>query len=163
MTTQLQILAVGTHSHDTTELRAVSRYTPSAEEVEHRIVRWVSAAELAGDTTEERWIAEVRVNQAMRHRSIFRGPHAYENAVAWCQLIAPHVRGTIDLPMDDDAWRALLANEIDALPVDDAEYLTPDFYGGYEFDLVDHDAENDDYRDYLDDIADREFAMRGAW
>lgn len=126
--TRAQVLAVGSIQAGERDLRAASLYAPQTQVVEHRVVRW----------TNERWVAEVRVNERMVERGIFTGEYAHFEAIAWCEAIAPHATHSVYAPhaysraVDDSAWR----EEIEA-------------------EMALHDtieAEADDYADYLDEI-----------
>lgn len=62
----------------------------------------------------------------------------------------------------DDSWVIELNDEIDALPVDDGEYLWWRDVDDSQltFDLFDYDAEAEDYEE---DILDRQFWAEGKW
>lgn len=74
----LQILAVGKFEAGNRELQAHSLFQPRTV-VEHVVNRW----------TDEKWIAEVRVDQRLKERGIFRGEQGYADAVEWCDALEP--------------------------------------------------------------------------
>lgn len=103
-----QLLAAGSIGAGERDLRAASLFAPHTQVIEHRVVKW----------TNERWIAEVRVNERMTHRSIFTGEYAHFEAIAWCEGIAPHATRSVYAPpiyrdeVDDAAWREEIEAEI---------------------------------------------------
>ena len=78
----LTLLAVGKLNNGDLELQSASLFQ-ERDVVEHCVNRW----------TDEKWVAEARVNGRMMGRSIFTGTFAYEDAKAWCDLIAPMAAG----------------------------------------------------------------------
>lgn len=181
---RLQMLAAGQFSPDTRELAAISHFERD-NVIEHRVVRF------APDKT----IAEVRTNGRMTQRFIFQGYDAHERAVAWCESVAPHAtwatyrpgqRGVADALDDDDAWRDLIDDEIDAQPLDMPDFVTADYLGmldaqdgqpcqpekyyarlgdieSYIISYKDTLAAVEAAQDYADDILDREWHSRGGW
>lgn len=75
----LRVLAVGSLSADARELRAPAAFPARGDIVEHRIARWPGRG----------WVAEVRVNLVLLHRSLFSQPTGYDDALEWCNAVAP--------------------------------------------------------------------------
>jgi hypothetical protein len=92
------LFAVGKFGPDCRELTAPSKVDSRTQAIEHRIVHF--RADL--------WVAEVRANLRMTHHCIFRGPTAYNDAVAWCNAIAPHA-DTISLRFPNHARAVAVA------------------------------------------------------
>lgn len=75
----LRVLAVGRLAQDTREVRAASLLQPRKDVIEHRVTYWPGRG----------WVAEVRVNLALLHRSLFSRASGYDDALAWCNAVAP--------------------------------------------------------------------------
>lgn len=123
----LAMLAVGKFEPGERETIARSAYQ-SRDIVEHRVAR-VDA---------DRVVAEVRLNGQMAGRTIFRGYYAEDDAQTWCRTLAPQadklaaVWGRNVQVANDDAWRAAIEDEIDSLPVEAPDFVSPDFLGAFD-------------------------------
>jgi hypothetical protein len=82
--TPLRGLVAGSIFPDCITVTAPSKYNPR-QTVEHRVAHW----------HDDVHVAEIRVNLALTHRSTFHGPSARDDALLWCQTVAPHDTGAL--------------------------------------------------------------------